>query len=69
MKNSEAPTKLITDKVRAQIMTIRDTGLTNMFSVRNVQLIASVLGMWELTAFLSKHKEAYLEFILTGKEI
>lgn len=39
-------------KVKEQILTIRDTGLTNMFDTRTVQRIASDMDFFELVIFL-----------------
>ena len=38
----------MTDKVRKQILAIRDTGLTNMFDAVAVQRIANDMGFYEL---------------------
>ncbi len=38
----------MTDKVRKQILAIRDTGLTNMYDVSTVQRIANDMGFYSL---------------------
>lgn len=52
--------------IKEQILTIRDTGLTNMFDTRAVQVIANEMGFIELVIFLEEHKKEYVEFILYG---
>lgn len=53
-------------KVRKQILSIRDTGLTNMFDIQMVQRIAFDSGYYELVMFLKDHREEYIQFILHG---
>ncbi|MGI6316183.1 MAG: DUF5049 domain-containing protein [Christensenellales bacterium] len=55
------------DKVKDQILAIRETGLTNMFDVYAVQCIANDMGFYELVVFLEKHRREYAQFILTGE--
>ena len=57
----------IPDKVVDQILFIRETGLTNMFDIRRVKMIAAELEMTELVKFLDKHKDEYANFILKGE--
>lgn len=54
------------DKVREQILAIRDTGLTNMFDVNMVQRIAFEMDFHELVCFIEEHKSEYVHFILYG---
>ena len=58
----------MTEKVKEQILAIRDTGLTNMFDVPAVQRIAFDLGYYELVDWLTDHKKEYANFIMTGEE-
>lgn len=53
--------------VKEQILTIRDTGETNMFDVNTVAQIAYRNGFHELVVFIAEHKAEYASFILTGK--
>lgn len=46
----------MTDKIKEQIITIRDTGLTNMFDVNAVQRIADEMEFYELVIFLEEEK-------------
>lgn len=54
------------NKIKAQIMAIRDTGATNMFDVQRVSEICDVLGFDELQDFIAKNAHGYCHFILTG---
>ena len=58
----------MTDKIKKQIIAIRDTGLTNMFDVNTVQRIAHKMEFYELVIFLDEEKAKYVKFILNGDE-
>jgi hypothetical protein len=55
------------EKIKEQILAIRDSGVTNMFDVNRVQYEANERGYYELVAYLIDHKAEYCRFILTGK--
>lgn len=55
------------EKVKEQILTIRDSGLTNMFDVNTVQRLAFERDFYELVNFIEEDKKAYIHFILTGE--
>lgn len=55
------------DKIKEQILTIRETGLTNMFDVRTVRRIAYEMDFYELVDFLETDRKAYVDFIIYGK--
>ena len=55
------------DKIRKQILAIRDTGSTNMFDKITVQRLAIERGYYELVSFLEDKTKAYIQFILTGE--
>ena len=55
------------EKVKEQILAIRDTGLTNMFDVPVVQRLAYERDFYELVCWLEDHKKEYVRFILTGE--
>ncbi len=57
----------MTEKVREQILTIRDTGLTNMFDLPMVQRLAYERGYYELVCWLEEHRKEYARFIMTGE--
>ena len=58
----------VIEKVRDQIMDIRDTGLTNMLDYRMVQKLAFNRDYFELVTFIENHKKDYVHFILYGGE-
>lgn len=55
-------------KVKEQILSIRKTGLTNMFDILAVQRIAHEKSFFELVIFIEEHRDEYVRFILTGEE-
>lgn len=57
----------MTDKIREQIITIRDSGLTNMFDLPIVQRIAFDNGYYELVCYIEEHRREYCHFIMTGE--
>ena len=56
------------ETIRNQILSIRDTGLTNMFDVHMVQRLAFDRNYFELVIFLEEHRKEYVQFILYGDE-
>ena len=58
----------MTPEIRAQILAVRDTGLTNTFDLTAVQRIAYDMDFFELVCFIEEEKAAYVRFILTGEE-
>lgn len=56
----------MTDKIKEQILEIRDTGLINMMDAKAVKGLAIRFGMKELAEFLSNRKnyKRYGEFIM-----
>lgn len=56
------------EKVRVQIMAIRDSGVTNMMDATRVQREAFEQGFHELVLFLEEHRGDYVHFILFGDE-
>jgi hypothetical protein len=55
------------EKIKDQILSIRNSGVTNMFDVPRVQREANARGFHELVLYLEKHKAEYSRFILTGE--
>jgi hypothetical protein len=55
-------------KIKEQILAIRDTGLTNMFDIGMVQRLAYERDFYELVLYLEDHRPEYAHFILTGKD-
>ena len=48
----------MTEKVKKQILAIRETGLTNMFDLNVVQRIAYDMDFFELVDFIEENKAA-----------
>ena len=57
----------MTEKIKEQILAIRDTGLTNMFDVSMVQRLAYERDFYELVLFLEENRKEYVNFILYGE--
>ena len=57
----------MTEKIKEQILAIRNTGLTNMFDINAVQRLAYKRDFYELVLFLEEHRKEYVHFILTGE--
>ena len=57
----------MTEKIREQILAVRETGRTNMFDVPMVQNIANEMRLYELVIFLEEHRSEYVHFIFTGE--
>ena len=58
----------MTEKIKEQILSIRDSGETNMFDTKTVQYLAFHRGYYELVTYLEEHKKEYVHFIMTGEE-
>jgi hypothetical protein len=56
------------NKVKEQILAIRDTGETNMFDLTRVREIALRKGFYELLNYLDHDPNAYVRFILVGSK-
>lgn len=59
----------MTQITKEQILKVRATARTNMFSIYDVQYIANELAFYELVVFLEDKKNwgEYTHFIITGK--
>ena len=57
----------MTEKVKEQILAIRDTGLTNMFDIPMVQRLAFERDYYDLVIYLEVNRKEYVHFILTGE--
>ena len=57
----------MTEKIKEQILAIRDTSLTNMFDVNAVQRLAYERDFYELVVYLEENRKEYMQFILTGE--
>ncbi len=58
----------MTEKIREQILAIRNSGEANMLDTRTVQYIANREGYYELVIYLEEHRKEYWNFIMTGSE-
>ena len=58
---------MMTDKIREQIMAVRDSGRTNMLDTNMVQIIANEMNFFELLIFIEEHRKEYVHFIFTGE--
>ena len=58
---------MMDEKIKDQILAVRDTALTNMFDINIVQRIANEMDFFELVIFLEENREEYVHFILTGE--
>lgn len=67
-KKNTNKTKLITDKIKEQIIAVRDSGETNMFDTHKVQEIANREEYYELVLLIEENRLAYINFILNGDE-
>ena len=59
---------VVTEKIREQIMAIRDSGEANMLDTCMVQCIANREGYYELVVYLEEHSKEYWHFIMTREE-
>lgn len=60
--------KVMSDKVKDQILAVRATGRTNMFDTNMVQVIADEMHFYDLVVFIEEHKDRYAQFILAGEQ-
>ena len=57
----------MTEIVKEQIFTIRETGVTNMFDLPAVQRLAYERNFFDLVVYIEEHPKEYAHFILTGE--
>lgn len=55
------------DRIRQQVLQIRNTGETNMFDVENVKRLAYYYNCHDLIKYLNTDRARYIKLILTGK--
>ena len=55
------------EKIKQQIIKVQQTGRTNMFDTKMVQVIANEMGLYELVCFIEEEKKSYAKFVMTGK--
>ncbi|EOS72952.1 hypothetical protein C819_04039 [Lachnospiraceae bacterium 10-1] len=59
---------MLTEKIKEQIFAVRGSGAANMCDMAAVQRAAFDRGFYELVLFIEENRDAYWDFILTGKE-
>jgi len=59
----------LTEKVKSQILAIRDNGETNMLDSNAVQYIANREGYYELVVYIEENRSKFFHFIMTGEEV
>lgn len=55
------------DRIRQQVLQIRNTGEVNMFDVGNVKRLAYYYNCHDLIDYLTTDRASYVNLILTGK--
>ncbi len=60
--------KNIDEKLKSQILKIRDTGLTNMLDINVVKKLAHDMEFHELVVFIEYNKDDYCNFIIFGNK-
>lgn len=56
------------EKVKAQLLEIRATGLANMLDLPYVQRLAFDRNFYDLVLFIQDHRKEYVKFILYGDD-
>ncbi|WP_421487203.1 DUF5049 domain-containing protein [Limosilactobacillus fermentum] len=55
------------DRIRQQVLQIRNTGEVNMLDVENVKRLAYYYNCHDLIDYLTTDRASYVNLILTGK--
>lgn len=55
------------DRIRQQVLQIRNTGEVNMFDIENVKRLAYYYNCHDLIDYLTTDRASYVNLILTGK--
>lgn len=55
------------ERIKRQILAIRDSGETNMLDIHTVQYLANRKRFYELVIFLEEHPHDYIQFLLAGE--
>ncbi|MDU3187423.1 DUF5049 domain-containing protein [Ligilactobacillus animalis] len=55
------------EKIRSQVLKIRNTGEANMFDIPNVERLAYYYNCHDLIRYIHEDRAGYLNLILTGK--
>ena len=57
------------DKLKEQILSVRASGITNMFDIDSVLSIARKLNYTELVTYLNQEDNSYFTFIMFGENL
>jgi len=57
----------MTDTIKQQIESIRESGETNMLDVNMVQWIANRNNYFDLVIFIEEHRKEYINYIFSGR--
>ena len=59
----------MTNKVKKQILKVRNTGRTNMLDCNGVMYVANAMRLYDLVVYLNdrENKREYWHFIMTGE--
>ena len=55
------------DRIRQQVLQIRNTGEVNMFDIENVKRLAYYYNCHDLVDYQTTDRASYVNLILTGK--
>ena len=55
------------DRIRQQVLQIRNTGEVNMFDIENVKRLSYYYNCNDLVDYLTTDRASYVNLILTGK--
>ena len=55
------------DRIRQQVLQIRNTGEVNMFDIENVKRLAYYYNCHDFIDYLTTERAGYVNLILTGK--
>ena len=58
----------MTEKIREQIMAIRDSGRCNLLDITQVQRLAFEQDFHELVVYLEENRSKYIRFVLYGDD-
>ena len=56
------------ERVKEQILAIRESGRSNMYASRAVQRLAYEQDFFELVCFIEEQPDQYFKFIMSGDE-
>ena len=59
---------MISQEIKEQILSIRDSGVCNMLSIQEVQRAAFERDFYELVCFIEEEPQKYVQFVIYGKE-